>query len=167
MTSSQFGDSHSSISRRRGYYYARCSRILISNGSERLYIDPILLQLKENVQHGMTKTIEFMQEGLLQCQNILCVPDVDELRKRIIIEEHHSTYYVHSGSTKIYHDLKKMYWQGYMKKNIAKFVAQCPIFQRVKLRHQNPRGYMQHIELPIWKWDMINMDFVTGLPYSF
>ena len=25
---------------------------------------------------------------------------------------------------------------------------------------------MQHIELPIWKWDMINMDFVTGCPCS-
>ena len=74
------------------------------------YTDPILLQLKENVQHGMTKTFEFTQEGVLQCQNILCVPVVDELRKRIMMETHHSKYYVHSRSTKIYHDLKKMYF---------------------------------------------------------
>ena len=26
---------------------------------------------------------------------------------------------------------------------------------------------MQCIELSIWKWDIINMDFVTGLPRSF
>ena len=26
---------------------------------------------------------------------------------------------------------------------------------------------MQCIEIPTWKWDMINMDFVTGLPRSF
>ncbi|XP_049378370.1 uncharacterized protein LOC125843200 [Solanum stenotomum] len=39
--------------------------------------------------------------------------------------------------------------------------------QQVKVEHQKPRGYMQCIELPIWKWDMINMDFVTGLPRSF
>ena len=58
-----------------------------------------------------------------------------------------------------------MYWWGDMKKNIAEFVAQCPNFQQVE--HQKPRGYMKHIELPIWKWDMINMDFVTYLPRSF
>ncbi|XP_049392405.1 uncharacterized protein LOC125856809 [Solanum stenotomum] len=39
--------------------------------------------------------------------------------------------------------------------------------QQVKVEHQKPGGYMQRIELPIWKWDMINMDFVTGLPRSF
>ncbi|XP_015165373.1 uncharacterized protein [Solanum tuberosum] len=54
-----------------------------------------------------------------------------------------------------------------MKKNIAKFVAQCPNCQQVKVEHQKPGGYMQCIELPIWKWDMINMDFVTCLPRSF
>ncbi|XP_049388706.1 uncharacterized protein LOC125853079 [Solanum stenotomum] len=54
-----------------------------------------------------------------------------------------------------------------MKKNIAEFVAQCPNCQQVKVEHQKPGGYMQCIELPIWKWDMINMDFVTDLPRSF
>ena len=54
-----------------------------------------------------------------------------------------------------------------MKKNNEKFVAQCPKFQQIKLRHQKPRGYMQHIEHPTWKWDMINMDFVTVLHCSF
>ncbi|XP_049394756.1 uncharacterized protein LOC125859062 [Solanum stenotomum] len=39
--------------------------------------------------------------------------------------------------------------------------------QQVKVEHQKPGGYMQRIELPIWKWDMINMDFVTDLPCSF
>ncbi|XP_049405070.1 uncharacterized protein LOC125868479 [Solanum stenotomum] len=39
--------------------------------------------------------------------------------------------------------------------------------KRVKVEHQKPEGYMQCMELPTWKWDMINMDFVTGLPCSF
>ena len=54
-----------------------------------------------------------------------------------------------------------------MKKNIAEFVAQCPNCQQVKVEHQKPEGYMQRIKLPIWKWDIINMDFVTGLPRLF
>nr|XP_016462647.1 PREDICTED: uncharacterized protein LOC107785789 [Nicotiana tabacum] len=43
-------------------------------------------------------------------------------------------------------------------------VAQCPNCQQVKAEHQRPRGLTQYIELPLWKWDIINMDFITGLP---
>nr|XP_009792468.1 PREDICTED: uncharacterized protein LOC104239522 [Nicotiana sylvestris] len=43
-------------------------------------------------------------------------------------------------------------------------VAQCPNCQQVKAEHQRPGGLTQCIELPLWKWDMINMDFIIGLP---
>ncbi|CAN4106287.1 unnamed protein product [Withania somnifera] len=61
----------------------------------------------------------------------------------------------------MYHDLKEVYWWENMKKDIAEFVAQCPNRQQVKVEHQKPGGYMQPIEIPTWKWDMINMDFIT------
>ena len=54
-----------------------------------------------------------------------------------------------------------------MKRSIAELVAQCPNCQQLKVEHQRPGGYMKHIELFIWKWGMINRDFVTGLPLSF
>ena len=114
----------------------------------------------------MTKAFELTKDGVLRCQNRLCAPNIDELRKKIIMEEHNSRYSIYLGSTKTYHDLKEMYWWGHMKKNIAEFVAQFPNFRQVKVEYQKPGGYMQLIELPIWKWDMINMDFVTGLPRS-
>ncbi|KAH0661672.1 hypothetical protein KY284_026603 [Solanum tuberosum] len=140
---------------------------LVVEVKEKQYIDPILLKLKENVQQGMIKVFELTQERVLRCQNRLCVPNVDELRNMIMMEAHHSRYSVHLGSTKMYHDLKEMYWWRDMKKNIAEFVGQSPNCLQVKVEHQKLRGYMQYIELPIWKWDMINMDFVTGLPRSF
>ena len=37
----------------------------------------------------------------------------------------------------------------------------------MKVENQKPGGYMQCIEIPTWKWDMIDMDFVTCLPRSF
>ena len=137
---------------------------LVAEVKEKQYADPILLQLKENVQSGATKAFELTREGVLQCQNRLCVPDIDGLRKKIMTEAHFSRYSIHPGSTKMYQDLKDMYWWNDMKKSIAEFVAECPNCQRVKVEHQKPGGYMQCIDLPIWKWDMINMDFVTGLP---
>ncbi|XP_075092444.1 uncharacterized protein LOC142172676 [Nicotiana tabacum] len=53
-----------------------------------------------------------------------------------------------------------------MKKDIATFVAQCPNCQQVKAEHQKPGGLLQNIEIPAWKWESINMDFITGLPNS-
>ncbi|GJX55372.1 putative nucleotidyltransferase, ribonuclease H [Tanacetum coccineum] len=36
--------------------------------------------------------------------------------------------------------------------------------QDVKIEHQRASGLLQPLEIPMWKWDEISMDFVTGLP---
>ena len=64
----------------------------------------------------------------------------------------------------MYRDLRRSYWWNGMKKDIAKFVARCLIYQQVKAEHQRPAGLLQRIPIPEWKWDHINMDFVVGLP---
>ena len=74
-----------------------------------------------------------MKDGVLLFQNILCVPNIDELSKRIMMETHNSRYSVHPGSTKMYHDQREMYWWRDTNKNIAKFVAQCLNCQHVKV----------------------------------
>src|SRR5688572_28045676 len=53
-----------------------------------------------------------------------------------------------------------------MKSDIAKFIAKCPIFQQVKIEHQKPSGLAQDIKIPTWKWEAINIDFVTSSPKS-
>ena len=53
-----------------------------------------------------------------------------------------------------------------MKKGIVEFVANCPNCKEVKVEHQRPVGLDQNIELLEWKWEMINMDIITGLPRS-
>ena len=40
----------------------------------------------------------------------LCVPDVGELKKKIMEEAHSSAYAMHPGSTKMYHTLREHYW---------------------------------------------------------
>ncbi|KAF3652621.1 hypothetical protein FXO38_15996 [Capsicum annuum] len=70
------------------------------------------------------------------------------------------------GSTKKNHNLKTLYWWNNMKRDLADFVSKCLNCQQVKVEHLRPGGTSQEIALPLWKWEMINMDFITGLPKS-
>ncbi|WMV24777.1 hypothetical protein MTR67_018162 [Solanum verrucosum] len=91
---------------------------------------------------------------------------VDGFQERIIEEAHSSRYSIHPGSTKMYRDLREVYWWNSMMKGIAEFVAKCQNCQQVKLENQRPGGLAQNIELPEWKCEMIDMDFIRGLPRS-
>ena len=51
-----------------------------------------------------------------------------------------------------------------MKNDIAKYVEECMTFQKVKAEHQKPHGKLQPLDIPVWKWEHITMDFITKLP---
>ncbi|GKD96909.1 putative reverse transcriptase domain-containing protein [Tanacetum coccineum] len=51
-----------------------------------------------------------------------------------------------------------------MKADIATYVSKCLTCEKVKDEHQKPSRLMQQPEIPVWKWEMITMDFVSGLP---
>ena len=99
-------------------------------------------------------------------QGRLCVPRVDAIQERILEEAHSSRYSIHSVFTKMYHELRKVYWWEGMKSVIAQFVGKCSNCQEVKLEHERPVGLDQKIELLECKWEMINLDFITGFPRS-
>ena len=50
-----------------------------------------------------------------------------------------------------------------MKREIARYVAECDVCQRVKAEHLKPAGALQPLPIPSWKWENISMDFITGL----
>ncbi|WMV59255.1 hypothetical protein MTR67_052640 [Solanum verrucosum] len=64
----------------------------------------------------------------------------------------------------MYRDLKQIYWWPSMKKDIAEFVAKCQNCQEIKYEHQRLGRLLQRMPIPEWKWEMIAMDFVVGLP---
>ncbi|WVZ97839.1 hypothetical protein U9M48_043348 [Paspalum notatum var. saurae] len=89
-----------------------------------------------------------------------------ELRKKILDEAHTSMFTMHPGSNKMYQDLKQKFWWTRMKREIAKYVSECDVCQRVKADHLKPAGMLQPLALPAWKWDDIHMDFIMGLLHT-
>ncbi|GJW72167.1 putative reverse transcriptase domain-containing protein [Tanacetum coccineum] len=79
-------------------------------------------------------------------------------------ESHKSKYFIHPGSDKMYHDLKKLYWWPNMKAEIATYVSKCLTCAKVSAEYQKPSGLLVQPEIPQWKWENITMDFVTKLP---
>ncbi|GJS13345.1 putative reverse transcriptase domain-containing protein [Tanacetum coccineum] len=79
-------------------------------------------------------------------------------------ESHKSKYSIHPSSDKMYQDLKKLYWWPNMKAIIAEYVGKCLTCSRVKAECQKPSGLLVQLEIPMWKWERITMDFITKLP---
>ena len=81
--------------------------------------DPMMKELKEKVQAGQEQRFQVYQ-GVLKLNGRLCVPNVLELKQKILHEAHYAPYNVHSGATKMYHDIKATYWWSGLKKDVAK-----------------------------------------------
>ncbi|KAH0708921.1 hypothetical protein KY290_010437 [Solanum tuberosum] len=105
-------------------------------------------------------------DGVLRYQGRLCVPKVGELRQQILAEAHNSIYSIHPGTIMMYRDLGEVFWWNGMKRVIANFMAKCPNCQQVKVEHQKPGGMTQEINISSWKWEVINIGFITGLPHT-
>ena len=91
---------------------------------------------------------------------------MDNLRKEILEKAHFAAYSVHPGATKMYHNIKDLYWWDGMKKNVVDFISKCLTCQQVKEEHQKPLGKLQPLSIPKWKCERVIMDFTTGLPRS-
>lgn len=65
--------------------------------------------------------------GVLNFKGILCVPRLGGLIGKLLAEAHRSRYSIDSGVTKMYRDLKQVYWLSGMMKDIIEFVSKCQI----------------------------------------
>jgi hypothetical protein len=122
--------------------------------------------IKQQLAQGEEKYKCFQEDskGVLLFKGRMVVPKNHQLRKQIMDEAHLSKFAMHPGSTKMYQDLKQNFWWTRMRREIAKYVSECDVCQRIKASHLRTSGMLQPLSIPSWKWEDIGMDFIVGLP---
>ncbi|XP_073057332.1 uncharacterized protein [Primulina eburnea] len=73
-------------------------------------LDAQLLDLKRKSNMSGVSEFGFNRDGLLTFRSRICVPMGDDIRKEVLLEAHTAPYSVHPGSTKMYQDLRRLYW---------------------------------------------------------
>jgi hypothetical protein len=98
--------------------------------------DEKIQEIKRNIMKEKSPGFSEDNEGVLWYKGRICVPNVKELKDKILCEAHESAYYIHLEGNKMYHDLKATYWWYGMKRDVAEYVSLCNTCQRVKAEHQ-------------------------------
>jgi len=137
---------------------------LVTEVKERQYEDPVLIHYRDTTLQKEKTPFEITEDGVLRYQGRLSLPNVARLHRQVMGVPHYSCYVIHPGATEMYRDIKEMGPSDEMKSDTTEFVSQCPNCQQVKIEHQKPSGLLQAMEIPTWKWEVINMDFIVGLP---
>ena len=77
---------------------------------------------------------------LLRFRDRLVIPPNLAQRAKLLDIAHASSYVMHPGIAKMYHDLKQFYWWDGMKRDVADFVSRCLTCQQVNAEHQKLVG---------------------------
>ena len=105
--------------------------------------DPYLVDKRHLAEAGQVEEFSISTDEGLMFDKRLCVPADSAVKTMLLTEAHSSPFSTHSGSTKIYQDLKRVYWWRNMKREVADFVSKCLVCQQVKAPRQKPAGLLQ------------------------
>ncbi|GJU87698.1 putative reverse transcriptase domain-containing protein [Tanacetum coccineum] len=114
-------------------------------------VGSMLIENSNDPEKLRTEKLEPYADGTLCLNGRSWLPCYGDLRTVIMHESHKSKYSIHSGSDKMYQDIKKLYWWPNMKVDIATYVSKCLTCAKVKAEHQRPSGLLVQPEIPHWK----------------
>ncbi|GJV60942.1 putative reverse transcriptase domain-containing protein [Tanacetum coccineum] len=80
---------------------------------------------------GLERHFEQRDDGEIYFFDRIWIPSVGGVRKLIMDEAHTSRYSVHSGTDKMYYDMRDLYWWPGMKRDITEYVRQPCYIQNI------------------------------------
>ncbi|KAA0066306.1 ty3-gypsy retrotransposon protein [Cucumis melo var. makuwa] len=115
------------------------------------------------VEAKQDEEFSISSDGGLMYERRLFAPPNSAVKTELLTEAYISQFSMHHGSTKMYQDLKRVYWWRNMKREVADFVTRCLVCQQVKAPRQRPTSLLQPLSVLGWKWESVSIDFITGL----
>ncbi|KAG8479381.1 hypothetical protein CXB51_029708 [Gossypium anomalum] len=103
-------------------------------------MDESLVSRFQQVERGENLDFGLNSDGVLCFQRRICIPKDSDLRLMILKEAHSGPCAMHPGGSKLYRDLRELYWWPGLKR--------------------------EPVKIPLWKWERVTMDFVSGLPLT-
>jgi len=132
--------------------------------------DELNEQVKDKLQNQrLEKRYEgykLEEDGILTYKGRIYILDVAYLRRVVMDEIHQAPYSGNPGYHKTITTARKQYFFLGMKRDMAEYISRCMKCQQVKVEHQHPAGLLQALLVLEWKWEIISMDFITGLPMT-
>ncbi|CAI7777905.1 unnamed protein product, partial [Closterium sp. NIES-54] len=117
--------------------------------------------------------ITYLSKKLLQWEKDLAVrkgsgkiwvPNYTPLRQILLEEFHDIPYAEHFGSNKTLAGIAKYYYWPRMAADVQQFVTSWDTCQRMKSSKQKKAGLLQPLPVPEQPWQVVSLDFITGLP---
>nr|GEV50572.1 putative reverse transcriptase domain-containing protein [Tanacetum cinerariifolium] len=99
----------------------------------------MLIENSKDPEKPRKEKLEPRADGTLCLNNRSWLSCHGELRNLIMHESHKSKYFVHSGSDKMYQDMKLLYWWPNMKADIATYIVQ--IKKRMQAARDRQKRY--------------------------
>src|SRR6195952_2441335 len=122
--------------------------------------DSLMIQREEAKEADSLYTIR--EDGLLLSKGRLWVPDVNDLRTRLIQHVHDQVATAHPGKSKTFGLLRtKYYWPGLLK-DIPRFIANCHACNRANHRRDKTPGYLHPLPILDHPWQHLTMDFKSA-----
>lgn len=129
--------------------------------------DPQLSKIKEDLaEDSATHSYSSLDHGRLLHKGRLVLSGSSLLIPKLLDEVPQQYFGGHSGLLRTYKHLAEDLYQLGMKKDVKKFVEECPACQKNKSFALSPTVLMQPLPIPQLIWEDISMDFIGGLSKS-
>jgi len=106
------------------------------------------------------------EAGFLRLDGRIYVPDLDDLRLRVLWYRHDHPLAGHFGQNRTLELIWREYtWPG-LRTFVKDYVRSCTSCARAKTPRHRPYGLLKQLPIPEKPWNSISMDFIEQLPSS-
>ncbi|KAL3153599.1 hypothetical protein ABBQ32_14155 [Trebouxia sp. C0010 RCD-2024] len=115
----------------------------------------------DNAKH--TEQLTFA-DGVWSKDNLVVVPDVDDLRQRCLSLHHDTPFAGHLGHDRTVQLVQQCFWWPGLDGDVRRYVSTCDHCQRNKSSNEKPAGLLQPLPVPEFRWQRVTVDFIQDLP---